>query len=228
MKIKTQTDCCEIKALPPQKRYVVAASAFSFVAAFLAGIGCLGCIPLVGVALAATSLAGVLDEHLTMLQYALATVAAVFSFFYFRKNRIASKIKIATTLILYVALFWNIHFFQNQLFAIGTSVLLAIAHIFKLPVRPELKLLYFSGCPNYEALKGELHRRGLTAFREIDIDTLPKNDSLKNYSSPTLILGDEVLLGTSISDESTSCSFFSAEELKEAVEKAFKRRATKK
>ncbi len=79
------------------------------------------------------------------------------------------------------------------------------------------RLLYFQGCPNYEILRSILREEGISTVVEIDLGELPNGDPLKSYSSPTLLQGDRVLLGTRITPGATSCTWLTTEEMRATV-----------
>ena len=60
------------------------------------------------------------------------------------------------------------------------------------------KLVYFTGCPNHQPAVDLLNQSGLE-FETICQDDLTETDSLKNYSSPTLLRGDEIIFGSKAS-----------------------------
>ncbi|MGE4107351.1 MAG: MerC family mercury resistance protein [Bacteriovoracia bacterium] len=59
----------------------------------------------------------------------------------------------------------------------------------------KLKLLYFEGCPNAEGIRKILVNSG-HEFEEIRQDDLSSQDPLKQYSSPTLLKGNDLIFGT--------------------------------
>lgn len=59
---------------------------------------------------------------------------------------------------------------------------------------PNLKLIYFEGCPNSMKAKLALERVGCT-FEEVEQGALPQGHPMKCYSSPTILAGDEIIFG---------------------------------
>lgn len=59
---------------------------------------------------------------------------------------------------------------------------------------PNLKLIYFEGCPNARKAKAALEKAGCN-FEEIDQGILPEDHPMKCYSSPTILAGDEIVVG---------------------------------
>lgn len=57
------------------------------------------------------------------------------------------------------------------------------------------KLLYFEGCPNYKPAKKLLDEIDLD-FISICQDNLDETNPLKNYSSPTLLRGNQIVFGS--------------------------------
>lgn len=84
-------------------------------------------------------------------------------------------------------------------------------------VRPPLTVLFFDGCPNFEALKAILKHEGITSYAEVNLEHLFEGDPRKRYSSPTLLYGDSVVLGTMTSNQSLSCSYLPNEQMAEIV-----------
>lgn len=76
-----------------------------------------------------------------------------------------------------------------------------------------LKLVYFDGCPNFKVAKEALKEARLS-FEEIKQDGLPKDDPLRNFSSPTILKNNVVVFGT-WTGANGGCSFgtLSAEDI---------------
>lgn len=68
-----------------------------------------------------------------------------------------------------------------------------------------VKLIYFEGCPNSKYARAALLRSGVS-FDVIIQNNLSKDDPLKRYSSPTILRGEEVLLG-SATEGNPTCSY---------------------
>jgi len=81
-----------------------------------------------------------------------------------------------------------------------------------------IKLIYFTGCPNAGKAKEALKEIG-TEFEEICQDDLPQGHPYRNYASPTILNGDQIIFGTKT--DSASCSFgeIDMETLKHALAK---------
>ena len=56
-----------------------------------------------------------------------------------------------------------------------------------------ISLIYFSGCPNYWPVKRMLIEIGLP-FKEINQNDLHKGCLGKNFSSPTILIDDEIII----------------------------------
>ena len=56
-----------------------------------------------------------------------------------------------------------------------------------------LSLIYTSSCPNYEPIRQMLKEIGL-AFMEINQDHLHEGSSGKNFSSPTLLKDNDIII----------------------------------
>lgn len=82
---------------------------------------------------------------------------------------------------------------------------------------PMLKLIYFKGCPNakrLEYLLGKLGRK----FKSVEQSDLPKSHPLRKYSSPTLLLNDQVVFGSPIEgDDGCSVVIPTLKELEERL-----------
>ena len=74
------------------------------------------------------------------------------------------------------------------------------------------KLVYFTGCPNYLPAIDLLNQSGLE-FKSICQDDLNETDSLKNYSSPTLLKGDKIIFGSKASGGGCSMPLPTKDEL---------------
>jgi len=78
-------------------------------------------------------------------------------------------------------------------------------------VMKPIKLIYFKGCPNADKAKEILKAFG-EPFEEICQDALPQDDPSRAYSSPTILKGDEVILGAAIEGERGGCSIEALDE----------------
>lgn len=58
----------------------------------------------------------------------------------------------------------------------------------------KVKLIYFGGCPNIENAKKAITDCGLS-FEEINQDSLSDGHKYKNYSSPTILHGSDIIYG---------------------------------
>jgi hypothetical protein len=79
------------------------------------------------------------------------------------------------------------------------------------------KLIYFQSCPNIESTRSCLREAGISEFDEINQDSLSADHPYRAYSSPTILMGNEVVLGNKLSSSSSAaCSLerVSSEELK--------------
>lgn len=84
-----------------------------------------------------------------------------------------------------------------------------------------LRLVYFDGCPNAEAVRAALRNAG-HPWDEVRQDDLPDGDPLHGYTSPTVLLGQDVLFGIATSDGQSGCSVQPLEpaELEQAIRTA--------
>jgi hypothetical protein len=78
-----------------------------------------------------------------------------------------------------------------------------------------VKLVCFEGCPNAEKAKGLLRKIGVP-FDEIRQDDLQALDRYRGYTSPTILNGDKIVIGSSTEGAAGGCSIDipSAEELR--------------
>ena len=69
-----------------------------------------------------------------------------------------------------------------------------------------LSLIYTSSCPNYEPIRQMLKEIGL-AFMEINQDHLHEGSSGKNFSSPTLLKDNDIIIfGGEIDSSEGACT----------------------
>ncbi len=77
----------------------------------------------------------------------------------------------------------------------------------------DLKLIYFEGCPNAKDARALL-LTSMVDFEVIKQDDLPGNHPMREYSSPSILNGDEIIFGYKIDPGSSACS---AEKLNESL-----------
>ena len=80
-----------------------------------------------------------------------------------------------------------------------------------------LRLLSFSDCPTVAPLKSLFAENGIVEYTEIDLEGLAPNDPLRSYSSPTVLYGDELILGGRTSGGSMGCSVLPSSEMAGAL-----------
>ena len=69
-----------------------------------------------------------------------------------------------------------------------------------------LSLIYTSSCPNYKPIRQMLKEIGLT-FKEINQDNLHEECSGKNFSSPTLLIDNDIIIfGGEIDSSEGACT----------------------
>ncbi|MBC76157.1 MAG: hypothetical protein CME64_09090 [Halobacteriovoraceae bacterium] len=71
----------------------------------------------------------------------------------------------------------------------------------------ELKLIYFSGCPEAKNARAALLNAGAEKFDVVVQDKLSDDDPYRLYSSPSILKGDEILYGQKIKKNSSACSY---------------------
>ena len=59
----------------------------------------------------------------------------------------------------------------------------------------KLKFIFFEGCPNAKKVLDMMDELGLD-FEKFEQNSLPEGNKLKNYSSPTILLEDQIIFGT--------------------------------
>jgi len=69
----------------------------------------------------------------------------------------------------------------------------------------DIKFIYFEGCPNAGKVRKLLQKAGVD-FSEILQDDLSPEHPLKNYSSPTILKGEKIILGSEITGQGGGCS----------------------
>jgi len=69
----------------------------------------------------------------------------------------------------------------------------------------DIKLIYFDGCPNYEAAKHLLLQSGCK-FEEINQGSLPDNHTFKQYTSPTILKNGTLVVGEKMGSKLGGCS----------------------
>ena len=85
----------------------------------------------------------------------------------------------------------------------------------------KFKLIYFNGCPNYEPAKDLLNQAGVE-FKEVCQDEISGSDPHKEFSSPTLLMNDQIIFGSKVSGSGGGCSWKlpTVDELVEAIKSA--------
>jgi len=81
----------------------------------------------------------------------------------------------------------------------------------------DIKLVYFTSCPNAEPLRSTLKELGIT-FTEVCQDDLQGGDLLKNYSSPAIIKDGKLVFGTEVVGAGCSVDLSDVEELRGILE----------
>lgn len=71
----------------------------------------------------------------------------------------------------------------------------------------DIKFIYFEGCPEAKNLRAALLLAGINDFKVIIQDTLPKGDPYLKFSSPSILLEDELIYGIRTDGELASCTF---------------------
>ena len=66
-------------------------------------------------------------------------------------------------------------------------------------------LVYFTGCPNASEAQLRLRNAGLD-FDEEDQNVLPRGHAHLKFTSPTLLLGEKIVFGSTSDSEEGGCS----------------------
>lgn len=76
----------------------------------------------------------------------------------------------------------------------------------------KVQLIYFAGCPNSDKAYELLERSGVP-FEEIVQDYLTDENPYRHYSSPTILVDGQIVLGSEASSQSCSVMNLSVAEL---------------
>ncbi len=68
-----------------------------------------------------------------------------------------------------------------------------------------IKLIYFKGCPNYEAAKNLLLKSDCD-FEEVNQSDLSNDHPLKHYTSPTILKNGKPIVGNQTDSSAGGCS----------------------
>ena len=79
-----------------------------------------------------------------------------------------------------------------------------------------LKLVYFKGCPNHPPAVELLNQLNID-FELICQDELSADDSFRNYASPTLLEGNEIIFGSRATGGGCSVILPTAEALRKLL-----------
>jgi hypothetical protein len=82
----------------------------------------------------------------------------------------------------------------------------------------KIQLIYFEGCPNFQRAKEGLLSAGYEDVELVRQDELPEDSAFKGYSSPTILVGDQVIFGSKTSTASCSVGKFEMESIHEQLE----------
>lgn len=71
----------------------------------------------------------------------------------------------------------------------------------------KIELIYFAGCPNWQKVRDLLLEQGFKDLKLIDQNNLPSDSPYKLYSSPTLLVDSNILMGSKVCSSSEgACS----------------------
>lgn len=69
----------------------------------------------------------------------------------------------------------------------------------------KFKIIYFEGCPNAKHARAILLSSGVE-FETVKQDDLEENNNLRDFSSPTILYGNEVVFGEKLLQGASACS----------------------
>lgn len=78
--------------------------------------------------------------------------------------------------------------------------------ILGLRIMKKIKLIYFNGCPNAEKVQNILLKSGVD-FEVLTQDNLLPNDKHLAFSSPSILIDDQLILGQELPEGGSACSF---------------------
>lgn len=70
-----------------------------------------------------------------------------------------------------------------------------------------IKLIYFKGCPEAVTAKNALDSAGIKGVEEILQDELPEDNKYRKYTSPSILINDELIYGMISTNSRPGCSF---------------------
>lgn len=71
----------------------------------------------------------------------------------------------------------------------------------------DVKLIYFEGCPEAANVRAALLTAGVYDFQVFIQNLLPKENEYRQFSSPSVLNGNELIYGIRTQGESTACTF---------------------
>ena len=71
----------------------------------------------------------------------------------------------------------------------------------------EVTFIYFEGCPEAKNVRAALLNAGVFGFRVVIQDQLSKDDPLREFSSPSVLKGQELIYGIRTDGNAASCTF---------------------
>lgn len=75
----------------------------------------------------------------------------------------------------------------------------------------KIELVYFDGCPNVERARQAIRDSGVIEFSEVHQNCLPKDSHYRSFSSPTILLDGNIIVGSQ--SGATACSMINWNEL---------------
>lgn len=71
----------------------------------------------------------------------------------------------------------------------------------------KVKFIHFDGCPEAKNVRAALLIAGIYNFEVVVQDQLPKGNPFLKFSSPSVLVGDELIYGIRTDGEKASCTF---------------------
>lgn len=69
-----------------------------------------------------------------------------------------------------------------------------------------IKLIYFKGCPEAKIAQEALSKAGIQGVEEILQDHLPEDSRYRKYTSPSILVNEQLLYGMESTNSKPACS----------------------
>lgn len=81
----------------------------------------------------------------------------------------------------------------------------------------KIQIIYFAGCPIFEDVKNALIEADIDDFELIKQDDLPSGNRFRKFSSPSILINNELVFGSRTDHSSCSMGKPSIKDLKERL-----------